>query len=220
MMRVWTATCLGLLVALTIWGQPGANQPGGPPPAGGGFVASGDLQKIYLWENGAPGATGNTEADKPSLMVYRPGLRSGNAGVIVIPGGAYRGPAIPNEGVAPCTRLNLNGVTAFLLRPRIAPYRHPVELGDARRAIRMFRSRAAEFGIDPGKIGVMGFSAGGHLASTAGTHFDTGDGNAVDPIDRASSRPDPANTTARVYLPSIGSGRVVTKGGKPIQSQR
>jgi acetyl esterase/lipase len=83
------------------------------------------------------------------------------------------------------------GVTAFVLKYRLGPrYRHPVQLGDALRAIRIVRSRAAEFSIIPDRIGMMGFSAGGHLTSTAGTHFDAGRADATDPVDRASSRPD------------------------------
>ena len=83
------------------------------------------------------------------------------------------------------------GITAFVLRYRLGPrYHHPIELGDAQRAIRLVRSRATEFEIAPDRIGMMGFSAGGHLASTAETHFDSGNPAAADPIDRASSRPD------------------------------
>jgi acetyl esterase/lipase len=82
------------------------------------------------------------------------------------------------------------GITAFVLRYRLTPYHHPIELQDAQRAIRLVRSRATEFGLDPGKIGMMGFSAGGHLTSTAGTHFDAGNPAAADPIDRVSCRPD------------------------------
>ena len=83
------------------------------------------------------------------------------------------------------------GITAFVAKYRLGPrYRHPIELGDALRAIRTVRSRASEFGVSPDRIGVMGFSAGGHLVSTAATHFDAGDPAAVDPIDRAGSRPD------------------------------
>jgi acetyl esterase/lipase len=86
---------------------------------------------------------------------------------------------------------NAMGVTAFVLKYRLGPrYHHPIELGDAQRAIRMVRARAAEFNIQPDRIGMMGFSAGGHLTATAGTHFDAGNADAADPVDRASSRPD------------------------------
>jgi len=95
------------------------------------------------------------------------------------------------EGTDIARWLNSVGVTAFVLRYRLGPrYHHPIELGDAQRAIRTIRSHAAEYRINANRIGIMGFSAGGHLASSAGTHFDTGDAAAADPIDRASSRPD------------------------------
>jgi acetyl esterase/lipase len=87
--------------------------------------------------------------------------------------------------------LNAMGVTAFILKYRLGPrYHHPIELGDAQRAIRTVRAKAQTFGVLPDRIGMMGFSAGGHLTSTAGTHFDAGKPDAADPIERASSRPD------------------------------
>jgi acetyl esterase/lipase len=83
------------------------------------------------------------------------------------------------------------GVTAFVVHYRLGPtYHHPIELGDAQRGIRIVRSRATEWGIDPHRLGVIGFSAGGHLASTAGTHYDAGNSASTDPIERVSSRPD------------------------------
>jgi acetyl esterase/lipase len=95
------------------------------------------------------------------------------------------------EGVEVGQWFNKLGVAAFVLKSRLGPrYRHPAPLQDAQRAIRTVRSRAAEFGIDTGRIGIMGFSAGGHLASTTGTHFDAGQPAASDPVERASSRPD------------------------------
>jgi acetyl esterase/lipase len=82
-------------------------------------------------------------------------------------------------------------VAAFVLLYRLGPrYHHPIELGDAQRALRLVRFHAADYGVDPGKIGIWGFSAGGHLASTTGTHFDAGEAGAADPIDRMGSRPD------------------------------
>jgi acetyl esterase/lipase len=109
----------------------------------------------------------------------------------VIPGGSYTYLATNHEGRQVANFLNAMGITAFVLRYRLGPkYHHPVELGDAQRAIRMVRARAKEFGVKPDKIGVLGFSAGGHLASTAETHFDAGNASAEDPIDRVSSRPD------------------------------
>jgi acetyl esterase/lipase len=145
---------------------------------------------IPLWEGSAPGAVGDSDADKPTLTVFRAAGAGPRAAVIVAPGGGYAHLAMTYEGRDVATWLNSVGLTAFVLKYRLTPYHYPIELEDAQRAIRLVRSRAAEFGVDPAKIGMMGFSAGGHLTATAGTHFDAGNPAAIDPIDRASSRPD------------------------------
>ena len=150
-------------------------------------------QKILLWNNAAPGAQGTADADIPTLTLYLPfgDSKIPRTAVIVAPGGGYGWLASNHEGRQEADWLNSLGVTAFVLKYRLGPkYHHPIELGDAQRAIRLVRSRAQEFGIDPNHIGMMGFSAGGHLTSSAGTHFDSGNPSATDPIDRASSRPD------------------------------
>jgi len=145
---------------------------------------------IKLWPNGAPGAVGTEAADTPTLTQYTPDKPNG-AAVIICPGGGYVGLAKDHEGKQPAEWLNSIGVTAFVLTYRIAPrYHHPAPLQDAQRAIRTVRSRAKEWGINPERIGIWGFSAGGHLASTAATHFDDGDPKADDPIDKVSCRPD------------------------------
>ena len=147
---------------------------------------------MLLWPGAAPGALGAEDRDKPSITIYMPPNTTGPlTAVIVAPGGSYRGLSMNNEGRAPANYFNTLGAAAFVLRYRLGPqYHHPVELGDIQRAIRTVRTRAAEWHIAPDRIGVMGFSAGGHLASSASTHFDSGDPAAADPIDRASSRPD------------------------------
>lgn len=146
---------------------------------------------IMLWPNGAPGSLGTTTADQPTLTVYLPTQNPTRTGVVICPGGGYEELATDKEGTRVAHWLNQRGVAAFVLKYRLGPrYRHPIELLDAQRAIRYVRSHATEDGVDPLHIGVMGFSAGGHLASTAGTHFDSGSPNATDPIDRVSSRPD------------------------------
>jgi acetyl esterase/lipase len=143
-----------------------------------------------LWANGAPGALGHEEGDIPTLTYY-PAMHGAPTAVIVAPGGGYGALAMNHEGWQVAYWLNAVGVSAFVLKYRLGPrYHHPIELGDAQRAIRTVRARAAEFGVKPDHIGMMGFSAGGHLTSTAETHFDAGDPNASDPIDRVSSRPD------------------------------
>jgi acetyl esterase/lipase len=147
---------------------------------------------IPLWAAGAPGALGTTPADQPEVTPYLPpeGRDNGTA-VLVFPGGGYRNLAMEKEGTAVANWLASNGVTAFVVRYRLGPaYHHPVMLGDAQRAIRTVRSRAAEWGIDPHRLGIIGFSAGGHLAATAGTHYDAGAASNADPIEQASSRPD------------------------------
>ena len=150
---------------------------------------------LRLWSGDAPGALGTAEEDVPTLTVFRPfqpdKSKAIGTAVIVAPGGAYVMLADNHEGRQVANWFNSLGVTAFVLKYRLAPrYRHPVQLEDMQRAIRVVRSRASEFGILPDRVGVMGFSAGGHLASMAGTHFDDGNPSAADIIDRASSRPD------------------------------
>ena len=147
---------------------------------------------IPLWPNGAPGALGNEDSDKPSLTIFLPVKNQATGtGIVVCPGGAYVNLAANHEGRQVANWLNSLGIAAFVLKYRLGPrYHHPIELGDAQRAIRMVRANAAEYGLAPDRIGIMGFSAGGHLTSTAGTHFDAGNPADSDPIQRASSRPD------------------------------
>jgi acetyl esterase/lipase len=150
-------------------------------------------KRELLWPNGAPGAKGDKDADKPTLTIClpKPELANG-AAVVICPGGGYVGLAVDHEGRQVAEWLNSFGVAGFILEYRHhgRGYQHPAPLQDAQRAIRTVRARADEFKIDPKRIGILGFSAGGHLASTAGTHFDRGDPSAADPIDRVSSRPD------------------------------
>ena len=152
-----------------------------------------DAPKVEpLWPNGAPDAKGTEAADKPTLTIFFPseGKANGSA-VVVCPGGGYQFLAEDHEGKQIGEWYAKHGITAFMLKYRIAPrYRHPAPLQDAQRAIRTVRARAKDWHIDPKRIGIMGFSAGGHLASTAGTHFDDGKPDATDPVEKASCRPD------------------------------
>ena len=133
----------------------------------------------------------------PSVEVRLParGNATGQA-VVVCPGGAYAGLAYDWEGTDFAGWLNQHGIAAIILRYRlpvdgdVAHQKWQVPLLDAQRALRLTRAHATEWGINPAKVGIMGFSAGGHLASTAGTHFDAGDAAAADPVDRLGSRPD------------------------------
>lgn len=152
---------------------------------------SGQPHTMLLWD-GAPGALGDSDADKPTLTYYPAyGREISDAAVIVCPGGGYHDLAMNHEGRQVANWFNALGMNAFVLKYRLGPrYHHPIELGDAQRAIRMVRANAREYHIAPDRIGIMGFSAGGHLASTTATHFDSGNPSAQDPIDRAGSRPD------------------------------
>lgn len=145
--------------------------------------------EIPLWTGPVPLATGTGPEDTPALTVYAPppGTATG-AAFVVLPGGGYRGRAA-HEGEPIARWLNTVGVTAFVVRYRVAPYRHPAPLSDALRAIRYVRAHAQAWGLD-GRVGILGFSAGGHLASTAATQFTGADASAVDPVERVSSRPD------------------------------
>ncbi len=151
-----------------------------------------DRPVLPLWPTGAPGALGEKDQDKPTLTVYLPEKeKATGAAMVICPGGGYGGLA-KHEGSDYALYLNQHGLTCFVLKYRLGPagYRHPAMLNDAQRAIRTVRSRAAEWGVDPKRIGIMGSSAGGHLASTALTHFDAGQVGASDPIEQQSSRPD------------------------------
>ncbi|WP_417749160.1 alpha/beta hydrolase [Rosistilla oblonga] len=150
-----------------------------------------------LWKDGAPGAGGDQVGDLPNLTIYKAAGEGPRPAIVVLPGGGYGGLAIDHEGYAIANWLQDLGVTAAICQYRHrgkgnqgAGYKHPYPLMDAQRAIRTLRAQAAELNIDPNRIGILGFSAGGHLASTAATHFDDGNPDASDPIDRVSCRPD------------------------------
>ena len=145
-----------------------------------------------LWPEGAPGAVGSEEADRPTLALYLPAPPAAvGTAVVVCPGGGYGTLALEHEGRQIAEWLNGLGVAGCVLKYRLGPrYRHPAPLEDAARALRYVRSHAAELAFAPDRIGIWGFSAGGHLAATAATHFDAGDPQARDAIERASSRPD------------------------------
>jgi acetyl esterase/lipase len=184
------ATVVGLSIAC---GAGAAAQTGAPAPAtprvSDAFFGTATYR---LWEGEAPGAQGAEDGDVPTLTVFRVHPRTGNGTAIVIaPGGAYRGLAANLEGRQVADWFASRGVTAFVLKYRLGSrYLYPTPLVDARRAIRFVRARAAEFEIAPDRIGMMGFSAGGHLTAMAATMPEAGRADAVDPLDRVSSRPD------------------------------
>jgi acetyl esterase/lipase len=162
-----------------------------------------------LWQAGAPGALGSGPEDTPTISLYRPTGGSSGAAFVVCPGGGYARLA-DHEGHDVAVWLNGIGVTAVVLKYRLGPrYRHPAPLQDVARAIRTVRARSKEWSTDPGRIGVIGFSAGGHLASTIATQFDAGNQGATDPIERLSSRPD----VAVLAYPVISMEENVTHAG-------
>ncbi|MBN1569008.1 MAG: alpha/beta hydrolase [Acidobacteria bacterium] len=167
------------LISINITGQ--TKTPGGLPRF-----------EFPLWEGNAPGALGKEPKDIPTLTPYfAPRAKATGASIVICPGGGY-GHLAPQEGFHYALWLNEQGIAGFVLKYRLGSggYRHPVMMQDVQRAIRYVRANAGKWGLDPNRIGVMGSSAGGHLASTALTHFDAGDPEAADPVDRVRSRPD------------------------------
>jgi acetyl esterase/lipase len=152
--------------------------PVGPPP-------------MLLWANGAPGAVGTADDDQPTITAYIPASNPTKTAVVIAPGGGYQHLSMVREGSDVAAWLNSHGVAAFVLKYRLGmKYHSPIELGDAQRAIRTVRASAAKYGIAPDHIGIWGFSAGGHLAASAGTMFDTGNATVADAVEHESSRPD------------------------------
>jgi len=150
------------------------------------------LEPLPLWPSGAPGALGTAEHDVPTLTAYLPTPeKATGAAFVICPGGGY-GMLAPHEGAGYAEWLAENGIAGLVLKYRLGSkgYRHPIMLQDAARAVRLARAKAGEWKIDPKRVGIMGSSAGGHLASTLLTHFDAGKADDADPIERESSRPD------------------------------
>ncbi|MCC7085905.1 MAG: alpha/beta hydrolase [Pirellulales bacterium] len=148
---------------------------------------------IKLWEKGAPGTPATKPQDEPILLMTQPAAAAAiPTAVIVVPGGGYGSLAMDHEGQQIAEWLNGMGISAFILKYRMhaTGHMHPVPMMDGQRAIRTVRARAKEWNISPERIGVIGFSAGGHLTSTLGTHFDAGDPKSADPVEQVGSRPD------------------------------
>ncbi len=152
-----------------------------------------DLETAFLWDGPAPNTKGDNREDRPRLYVLRPELvKATGCAVIVCPGGGYGGRAMEHEGTEVCRWLNSVGITAFLLAYRVrgAGYDPNDSFADAARAVRFVRSHAADYGVAPHRIGMIGFSAGGHLISRVGLRHDAGNAEAKDPVEQQSSRPD------------------------------
>jgi acetyl esterase/lipase len=170
----WRMLGIGLISALVTFG-PHIAFADGPPVDGMGLYP------------------GQEDGARPRLTAYLPDKnKATGSAFIVCPGGGYRG--LAGHEAAPIAQwLNTLGITSFVLEYRHAPeFQHPVPLQDATRAMRIVRAHANEWGLNPDKIGILGFSAGGHLASSLATHFDAGNPDAQDPIERVRSRPDAA----------------------------
>ena len=144
---------------------------------------------VKIWGNEIPGFVPEYGQNEPAVEPYLVESAAPTAAVVVCPGGGYRGKA-QHEGKDIAEWLNTIGVSAFVLDYRVSPYRHPVPLADARRAVQFVRSHAEEYNVDPNRIGLMGFSAGGHLAASAGVYSLDANPNADDPVEQVSSRPD------------------------------
>lgn len=148
-----------------------------------------DVDDKRLWPGAAPGALGDTLEDTPRLTPYLDVDMKEAPAIVVCPGGGY-GRRAPHEAEPIARWLNSLGIAAFVLDYRVAPYRHPIPLLDAQRAIRTVRFRAKDWGVDPARVGILGFSAGGHLAATAATQFNVKYSEPNDDIDSLSCRPD------------------------------
>jgi acetyl esterase/lipase len=149
-------------------------------------------KKEYLWQKQAPAAQGTKEKDRPFMEIFPAGKEGNGCAAVICPGGGYASLALDHEGLQVAQWLNTLGVSAFVLHYRNngSGYKNPAPLSDAQRAVQMVRYRAKEWAIDPNRIGIIGFSAGGHLASSLGTHFQTSAYKSEDEIDKVSCRPD------------------------------
>jgi acetyl esterase/lipase len=187
-----------------------------------GTAVFADPEPELLWPAGPPDSNGLEGPEVvnacignisiPTVTVYRaPEAKSTGAAVVVIPGGGYGVVCVEPEGMPAVRELNERGITAVVLKYRLPNQRHTIPANDARRAIRMTRARAADWGIDPKRVGVWGFSAGGHLASTVTTVFDAGNAASEDPVERMSSRPD----FAILFYPVIHmNGEIAHQGSR------
>lgn len=175
------------LCLIAAWTRSAAAQQrsiGDPPPSGYARI-------LALWPNGAPLAKGSASIDVPKLYYYPAAGGGVRSAVIVLPGGGYTHVMMEKEGAVEARWLAARGVAAFVLQYRLAPaYHYPAPMLDGARAVRYVRSHAADFGIDPGKIGVWGFSAGGHLAGYLATEPFTQNRASVDPVERVTAHPD------------------------------
>lgn len=166
---------------------------------------------LRLWSDEIPGAMGDGVEDSPEITIHLPPpeIASG-AATVICPGGGYGALMVSYEGHEIAQWLNRFGIAGMVLKYRISPYRHPAPMWDGRRAMRLVRANSKKWRLDPERIGIMGFSAGGHLASTIGTHFDEGEPTASDPVERQTCHP---NFMILIY-PVISMSRITHFGSK------
>ena len=167
-------------------------------------------KRIQLWEGRAPIGDGKTEDADAWITVHQPKSNGNGTAIVICPGGGYGGLVVGPEGHGIASWLNQHGITGVVLEYRLPAGRHAVPLLDAQRAIRTVRAHSKEWNLDPSRIGIMGFSAGGHLASTALTHFDRGNASASNPTDQLSCRPD----FAILVYPVVTFGEKTHSGSK------
>ncbi len=217
--------CISCLPATcTIYAQAPASRPASSQPAAAAKLDASDHGKtILLWPGGAPRAVGKTPGDTPTITVFLPAKNTTSTGVLIAPGGGYSNLSMKHEGEDIAHWLNDRGVAAFVLKYRLGPvYHHPIELGDAQRALRLVRSNAKDYAVAPDHLGMWGFSAGGHLAATAATHYDAGAAFSADPVERQSCRPDfliLAYPVITLMVPNVhGSSRKYLLGDDPTQA--
>jgi acetyl esterase/lipase len=182
----------------------------------GGVARAGEPETMRLWADGAPGAMFDEPGDQPTLTLYPAASESPTPAVVILPGGGYGHLAIDHEGHQIAAWLHSLNITAGICEYRHRGrgnngkgYGHPAPMQDAQRAIRLMRANAEAWNIAVDQIGVIGFSAGGHLASTVSTHFDAGNADNDDPVQRVSSRPD----FAILCYPVIGFDKPYTHRG-------
>jgi acetyl esterase/lipase len=208
-MKIFTSI---LLVALALFSVFAAAQENKPAPKKSAAQPTPPRVEFPLWPDGAPGALGTEAKDIPTLTPYfaAPEKATG-ASMVICPGGGY-GALAPHEGSHYALFLNELGVSAFVLKYRLGPsgYKHPAMMNDVNRAIRTVRANAEAWKLDPKRVGLMGSSAGGHLASTGLTHWDAGKADAKDAVERASSRPD----LGVLCYPVISMGAIGHAGSK------
>ncbi|MBC8357306.1 MAG: alpha/beta hydrolase [Planctomycetes bacterium] len=168
-------------------------------------------ERVALWPGKAPIGDGKFEDCNLELEVFLPPAEKASGTAIVLcPGGGYIRHVTDREGYPIARWLNDHGIATIILEYRLPELRHQVPLLDAQRAIRLTRANAATWKIDPNRIGILGFSAGGHVASTAATHFDDGNGNSSDPIERLSCRPD----FSWLVYPVVTMGKYTNTGSR------